>query len=116
MFLGCQMGCRDVRVINPEHLGIPVWVCIVTHFRRPHHNVATAVGINRIPITTDVVRGVVNGELFRRKDRVVDNSNGVSFIICKQAGVITIKAFPKKPAEEVNAKLKDKILGPMSGC
>ena len=101
-------------VVNSEHLCIPVRVGIITCFGRPGHYIATAASVYRIPVTADVICCVVDRELLRRKDSIVDNSDGVSFIVCKKAGVITIEAFPKKPAEEVNAEFRGKILESVS--
>ena len=77
------MGCRDVSVVNPENLCIPVWVRAGTGLRRSEHNVGVGAGIDCIAITADVVRCKVYGKLFGRKYGVVDDSNRVSFFICE---------------------------------
>lgn len=97
------MGCQHVRVINPKNLGIPVWMGI-TCFRRSNHNITTVAGVYCIPVTADVVCCVVDGELFRRIDGVVNNPNRISFVVCKQGRVVAVKVLPKKSAEEVNTK------------
>ena len=97
-------------MIDSEDLHVPVWVSVRTNFRRPKHNIATGVGVDCIAITTDIVRSVVHGKLLRRKYGVVDDSNRVPFFVSKETGIIIIKAFSKKPAEEVDSEFGDEIL------
>ena len=40
---------------------------------------------------------------------------GVALFVCEEAGVVTIEPFVEKPAEEMDAELGNKILGPTSG-
>ena len=97
-------------VVNSEDLRIPVRVRIIACFGRPGHYIATAASVYRIPVTADIICCVVDRELLCRKDGIVDNSDGVSFVVRKKAGVVTIEALPKKPAEKVNAEFGGKIL------
>jgi len=102
-------------MINPEHLRIPVGMSIVTHFGRPNHNIATVTGIYRIPVTADVIRRIVDRELFCQEDGIVDDPDGVSFSVRKETGIVVVEALPKKSAEDVNAEFEDKILGSRQG-
>jgi hypothetical protein len=97
-------------VVNPKNLCIPVWVSAGTSFRRPEHNIGMNTGVNRITITTDVICCVVDGKLFGRKHGVVDKSNRVPFFIREKAGIVTVKAFVKEPAEEMDMEFVNKIL------
>ena len=101
-------------VINPKHLRIPVWMHVIAHFRCPNHDIGTAASFYCISVTANVVCCVVDRELLCRKNNIVDNSDQVSFVICKQMGVITIKALPKNPAEKVNPEFENKVLEAVS--
>ena len=57
------MRCCDEPMIDPKNLGIPVWMG-VTRFRGPNHKVATAAGVYCVPVATDVIRRIVDRELF----------------------------------------------------
>ena len=63
MFRGLRVGCRDVGVVDPEDLGIPVWVNASSILGRPEHNVGVGVGVDRIAVAADVVCCVVHGKL-----------------------------------------------------
>ena len=110
MFWGLWMGRRDVGMVNPKDLGIPICVSIATDLRRPEHDVRVSVRVNDIVITADVICCIVYQKLPCRKDSIVDDSNCVSLLICKGTGVITIKALAKEPAEKMNTEFTDKIL------
>ena len=97
-------------VVNPQNLCVPKWVSTRANLRRPEHNVGVSGGVDHVAITPDVICGIVRRELLNRKHRVVDQSDRVPFFICEETRVITVKTLAKKPAEEMDAKLVDKIL------
>ena len=110
MFWGSWVGRRDVGVVDPEDLRVPVRVSIGSNFGGPKHNEGAGIHIDGVAIASDVVGRVVHGELLCRIYSVVHNSDRVSFLVRKKAGIISIKTLTKKPAEEMNAELVDEIL------
>jgi len=98
-------------VVNSKDLGIPVRMSTRAGLRRSEHNITTCAGVYHVTIMAYIIGSVIHRKLFRCKNGVVDDSNRVPFLVSEVAGVITIQPFPQETAEEVNAKLGDKILG-----
>lgn len=59
------------------------------------------VRVDRVPVATDVVGGIVDGERLDRIDLIVGDPDRVSFIFGERLGVIAIKVFSKESIEEM---------------
>ena len=57
------MGRRDIGVVDPKDLRIPVWVSVGSNFGGPKHNEGMGVRIDSIVIAPDVIGRIVHGEL-----------------------------------------------------
>ena len=105
------MSCRDVRVVYPKYLGIPVWMGTRVNLGRPENDIGTGGGVDCVTIAANVVGGIVDRKLLGRKNSVMDKSNRISFFIRKEAWYVTIETFAEEPAKEMSTEFVDKILG-----
>ena len=97
-------------MVNPKNLGVPIRVNAGASLWGPEHNVGVSAGVDRITVTADVVCRIIDRKLTGRKYGVIDDSDRVSFFICKEMGVIAVKTFVKDSAEKVDPEFIDKVL------
>ena len=98
-------------MVYSNNLRVPVRVGPGPDLRRLEHDVPTSGCIDHVAIAMDIIRCVIDSQFLYQIKSVVDKSHGVSLFICEDGGIVAVEAFVEKPAEQVNSKLVDEVLG-----
>jgi hypothetical protein len=88
-------------MIHSEDLRIPIRMDVGPILWRTNHHELVVVGVDRVPVTTDVIGGVVDGQCLDRVDLIVGDPDRVPFVFGKHLGIVAVEISPEEPVQEV---------------
>jgi hypothetical protein len=82
-------------MIHSEDLRIPIRMDVGPILWRTNHHELVVVGVDRVPVTTDVIGGVVDGQCLDRIDLIVGDPDRVPLVFSKHLGSSPSKSLPR---------------------
>ena len=90
---------RSIEYSN--NAGIPVWLCMLACFWRLDHNIRVCLWIYSVPITSDIIGGIVDMDCFTTIYLFACNVDSVSLLICELAVCVTVVVSVKQVTKQM---------------